>query len=166
MATEGAIAMRKVVYCPHTQRKLVEDTIARVLASFTRVSAGRTREQLDADNTLPSFAQLLASHLREFLVTFKHDTFAAEQEWRIVVPFSRDEHIEHLRFRNGRGLPVPYMRLHPRTPKPQLPILPIVEIVHGPTLHPGLTNKSLHLLLQSTDYDHVEVGGSRAPLRG
>ena len=165
MAIEGVVNLRKVIYSPERQRELVQKVIAGVLDAFAHVSAGKTREQLDGDHTFPSFAQILASHLREFLVTFKHDTFSDEKEWRIVLPFSRDDHIHFLRFRNSRGQAVPYMQLHPRTPTPDLPILPIVEVVHGPTLHPELAKKSLHLLLQSTDYDHVEVGGSRSPLR-
>ena len=58
-------------------------------------------------------------------------------------------------------------RVFPRTPTADMPLLPIVELVvsGGPTLHPELTTKSLNLLLQSTDYDHVEVKGSRVPLR-
>jgi hypothetical protein len=165
MAYEGLVALRRVVYDPVEQEQLVRGVIARTCAAFDLVAAGRTTAQLDADHTFPSFAQLLASHFKEFLVTFKHDTFSAEKEWRIFLPFSQDQHLGFVRFRGARGQAVPYMALHPRTPSPAMPLLPIVEVIHGPSLHPDLTKKSLNLLLQSTDYDHVEVGGSRSPLR-
>jgi hypothetical protein len=165
MATEGHVRLRRVIYEPSVQRTMVEDCIRRACDAFERVADGKSVADLDKDHTLPSFAQLLASHLSEFLVAFKHDAFAQEDEWRIVLPFARDAHSHFVRFREKSGMPVPYMALHPRTPRPGLPLLPIVEVVHGPTLHPGLTKKSLHLLLQANGYDHVEVGGSVAPLR-
>jgi hypothetical protein len=165
MAYEGLLALRRVIYDPVEQERLVRGVIQRICTAFDMVAAGKTTAQLDSDHTFPSFAQLLASHFREFLVTFKHDAFSAEKEWRIVLPFSQDQQLSFVRFRGDRGQAVPYMCLHPRTPTPAMSLLPIVEVVHGPTLHPELAKKSLHLLLQSTDYDHVEVGGSRAPLR-
>lgn len=165
MAYEGLVALRRVIYDYAQQKQLVTDTIDRICGAFERVAKNRTVADLDSDHTLPSFAQLLASHVREYLVAFKHDTFREEREWRIILPWSRDAHLHHVKFRANAGLATPYMALHPRTPSPETPLLPIVEVVHGPTLHPDLTKKSLHLLLQSTSYDHVEVDGSRAPLR-
>jgi hypothetical protein len=143
----------------------VKETIDRVCDEFEVVAQNKSEAELDSDHTLPSFAQLLASHLREYLVSFKHDTFEEEHEWRIILPWSRDAHLKFVNFRAARGHAVPYMALHPRTPTPEMPLLPIIDVVHGPTLHPELSKKSVHLLLQSSDYDHVEVDGSRAPLR-
>lgn len=165
MAYEGLVACRRVIYDPAEQKQLVKETIDRICNEFEAVANGKAVADLDGDHTLPSFAQLLASHLREYLVTFKHDTFQEEREWRIILPWSRDAHLQFVKFRGELGHAVPYMALHPRTPTPEMPLLPLVEVIHGPTLHPDLTKKSLHLLLQSTDYDHVEVDGSRAPLR-
>lgn len=165
MAYEGLIALRRVIYDREEQKKLVKETIDRICNKFETVAHGKSEADLDADHTLPSFAQLLASHLREYLVAFKHDTFQEEREWRIILPWSRDAHLKFVKFRGELGHAVPYMALHPRTPTPEMPLLPLIEVIHGPTLHPDLTKKSVHLMLQSSDYDHVEVDGSRAPLR-
>lgn len=165
MAHEGHVALRRVIYDRNEQKRLVKETIDRICSEFEKVAKDKSEAELDEDHTLPSFAQLLASHLSEFLVSFKHDTFEEEREWRIILPWSRDAHLKFVNFRASRGHAVPYMALHPRTPTPEMPLLPIIEVVHGPTLHPELTKKSVHLLLQKSDYDHVEVDGSRAPLR-
>jgi hypothetical protein len=165
MAAEGILGLRRVIYDPAEQEGLVRGVIERICVAFDKVRERNTIAQLDADHTFPSFAQLLASHLREFLVTFKHDAFSAEKEWRLVVPFNVEQYLPFVRFRSAYGQAVPYMGLHPRPPTPAMPLLPIVEVVHGPTLHPELSKKSLHMLLQAMDYDHVEVTGSRAPLR-
>jgi hypothetical protein len=165
MATEGLVALRRVVYSRQQKAELISGVLERLCSAFDRVSVGRSIAELDKEHVLPSFAQLLASHLTEFLVTFKHEAFEEEREWRIALPFARDQHIGFVQYRASAGFAVPYMQLHPRTPTPEMPLLPIVEIVHGPTLHPDLTKKSLHLFLQSVGYDHVEVSGSQTPLR-
>ena len=165
IAWPGPCGLRRVIYDPAVQQRLVRGTIQRACGAFAAIAARATRAELDASLTFPAFASLLANHLHEFEVTFKHDTFAAEKEWRFIIVAALDGIVPHVQFRTDRALPIPYLYTPLRVPVPNSPLLPIVRVVHGPTVHPDLTKKSLHMLLQSTDYDHVEVGGSRSSLR-
>lgn len=159
------IFVRRVIYDRDVQTRLVQSTIQKTCNLLDRLAHGRGVEQLDADKVLPAFATFLSDHLREFLFTFKHKAFAEENEWRVIFPFVRDHHITSLRFRESHGMMVPYIPFPLRPDEDEYPILPIVDVVHGPTLHPELAKKSLHLLLQQHGYDHVEVAGSEVPLR-
>ena len=65
MAYEGLVALRRVIYDPEQQHKLVSSTIARTCEALERFAQGKSIAQLSEDHTLPSFAMLLASYLRE-----------------------------------------------------------------------------------------------------
>jgi hypothetical protein len=100
-----------------------------------------------------------------FLYSFKHEAFAEENEWRAIFDFHRYQYASILKFRSNSGSIIPYIE-KPLWIVPQdNPPLPLVEVVYGPTLHPELTRKALHLLLGRSNYEFVEVIGSSAPLR-
>ncbi len=160
----GDILVRRVLYDPAKQRDILTTLTQQVLELCKKHSMGKTIKELDADNTLPAFSSFLSDHLREFLYSFKHNAFAEEKEWRLVFEFTRDKHVMDLKFRGNKGAPLPYVE-QPLDNDTELPSLPLVEVILGPTLHPELTKKSLHLLLEKNNYDHVEVRGSDTPLR-
>jgi len=160
----GDVLVRRVVYEPIRQRDLLTNLVQGVLKFLRRVSAGKGTTELDASRTLPAFSSFLTDHLREFLYTFKHEAFVGEDEWRLVVEFHRHSHMETLKFLGRNGISIPYVA-RALSREDGMPPLPLVEVLHGPTLQPKLTKKSLHLLLEKNDYDHVEVGGSSVPLR-
>lgn len=159
--------LRRVIYDTVTQERLLQTTISRSLALFRAVSAGRSTPELDADRTLPAFASFLASRLKEFACTFKHQGFTEEKEWRLIFrAFRSHDYVSALRFRED-DLSTPYIPISFRNAGPNPPpLLPILEVSHGPSVHTGLAKKSLLLLLEKSGYDHVEVSGSTTPLRG
>ena len=165
MVESGRFSVRRVIYEPDLQRSLVKRVIDETLKSLARIANNRSVAELDANTTLPAYSAFLSEHLREFLFTFKHETFAEENEWRLVYEFSRDENIKDLKFRGAKGFMVPYMELPLNPSKEGAPPLPLVEVVHGPTLHPKLTKKAIGLFLDRHNYDFVEVRGSNVPLR-
>jgi len=154
--------VRKVIYDVSVQEKLVNSVVEKTCQLLDKLGVGKTVADLDQSKLLPAMAAFLSEHL---LVTFKHPAFYEEQEWRVIVPFRPSEQVKSLLFRDSRGVLVPYLSLELDVPDKDLPILPVIEVVHGPTLHPDLTQKSLHFLLEQQGYDHVEVLGSTAPLR-
>ncbi len=158
--------LRRVVYGPAVQERLIRAAISKSRALFRDVSAGRSIKALDDDRALPAFASFLASRLKEFACTFKHQGFQEENEWRLIFrSFRSREYMPALRFREDR-LSTPYIPISLRNAGPNPPVLlPILEVRHGPSLHPGLAKKSLLLLLEKSGYDHVEVRGSTTPLR-
>lgn len=165
ISRSGKIQIRKVIYERNKQVALIENTVKKVLAFFDEAVGNRSIKDLDADQTLPAFASFLSDHLSEFLFCFKHEAFKEEDEWRAISRFNRTEQCKKLQFRGNQGFPVPYIESYLADAEHKMPKLPLVEIVHGPTLHPQLTKKALNLLLEKHDYEFVELRGSNAPLR-
>lgn len=164
LASDRSVSLRRVVYDVEQQTALVRSTLEQICAALDSATAGMTPEQ--GVRVRLAYSALLGYWLREFATAFKHPAFAEENEWRVVVPFNRATDMDSLRFRSSGPHLVPYVEYGGRLVSQELPLLPIVEVMHGPVLHGELAKKSLHLLLQSTGYDHVEVVGSGAPLRG
>jgi DUF2971 family protein len=158
--------LRRVIYEPAVQERMIQTVISRSRVLFREVSTGRSIKDLDDDRTLPAFASFLASRLKEFACTFKHPGFQEEKEWRLIFRgFRSREFMPALRFRED-SLSTPYIPISLRNAGPSPPaLLPILEVRHGPSIHPGLARKSLLLLLEKFGYDHVEVRGSSTPLR-
>eukprot|EP01093_Parvamoeba_rugata_P011324 TRINITY_DN310_c0_g1_i3.p1 TRINITY_DN310_c0_g1~~TRINITY_DN310_c0_g1_i3.p1 ORF type:complete len:363 (-),score=-2.43 TRINITY_DN310_c0_g1_i3:1353-2441(-) len=166
MANAGNIRVRKIVYDPELQKSFVQEIVNDTLCLLDRVAGGRSIKDLDRDeHTLPTFCAFLATHLTELLCSFKHCSFREEGEWRLIYDFQRDQDINELKFRLGNGFPVPYLEMPLSLQKEKMPNSPLVQIIHGPTLHPKLTQKSLALMLQRDGMEHVEVTGSESPLR-
>ena len=158
------LLVRRVLYDEQQQRELIINTLRAFSDLVNNISMRYTASEMDANNTLPALSGLLRSFLTEYSFTFKHPAFTEENEWRIIVPYDRCEWLDRILFRPSKSLLIPYtmMAFGDHVDKPRLPLL---EIVHGPTLHPELLKKSLHLLLEQQGYEHVEVRGSSAPLR-
>lgn len=159
------VFVRRAIYDENIQRRLIHSVITQMCKLLDESAPGKTIADLDSDNTLPAFSSLLRSHLADFCFAFKHAAFSEEQEWRVVVPFSKHENLNSLEFRDWKGILIPYLNSDLGAITNGLPQLPIVEIMHGPTLHPQLTKKSLELLLERHNLGHVEIYGSEAPLR-
>ncbi|RYU59696.1 DUF2971 domain-containing protein [Methylolobus aquaticus] len=162
----GRMDVRRIIYDGETQGALIKGAIDGACDALDMTIKHTLPDQQDPQDIITQFSNFLSDHLHQFMLTFKHRSFAEENEWRIVIPFSRDTDTDLLRFRSANGLPVPYIEsdLGKRN-GPKGIMLPLVEIVHGPTLHSELTKKSLHLMLQAYGYDHVDVSGSESPLR-
>lgn len=91
----GVMCFWKVAYQDDSKQKRV----LRVLDYWAKQQAP---PGLLADNA--------AATLRFFVPTFKHPRFAAEREWRLIFTPSATSDIRP-RFRVGRGLLVPYLKL-------------------------------------------------------
>ncbi|WP_395628094.1 DUF2971 domain-containing protein [Sphingorhabdus sp.] len=158
------LLVRRVLYNEQQQSELVRNTLREFRDLFKNICTRYTASEMDANKTLPALSSLLRSFMTEYSFTFKHPAFAEEKEWRIIVPYDRSEWLGRIRFRPSKSLLIPYtmMAFGDHVDKPHLPLL---QLVHGPTLHPELLKKSLHLLLEQKGYEHVEVRGSSAPLR-
>jgi hypothetical protein len=164
LASHDQPLLRRVVYDRPTQQELLRAAVREVCSLFRTVAGNRPTSELDGDRTLPAFASFLASRLREFVYTFKHDGFREEHEWRLILRGFHDQYLPFVRFRDGR-IPVPYVEIALQCSSAVTTILPIVEVRHGPTLQPELAEKSLRLMLERHGYEHVEVSGSQTPLR-
>ena len=159
------VQIRKVIYDSVVQNGYIKATVDSICELFDSVTGDKNIQGLDSTNTLPAFAAMLSQHLKEFLFTFKHSAFAEENEWRIIRPYTTHVDLKRLKFRQYNSVPVPYMELNYKDISPKMPILPIVQVTHGPVLNPQLTKKSLSLIMRQNGYDHAEINGSSTPLR-
>ncbi len=158
------ILVRRVLYDERQQNELIINTLREFRELIINISKKYTAQEMDKNKTLPALCGLFRSFMTEYSFTFKHPAFSEENEWRIIVPYDRSNWLGRILFRPSKSLLIPYtmMAFGDHVDKPSLPLL---ELVHGPTLHPELLKKSLHLLLEQQGYEHVEVRGSSAPLR-
>ena len=159
---QKGIYLRKVVYDIDTQESLVVSAIEQALALLEELTADQSVEE--ADNTIAAVGHVLSSHMPEYLHGFKDPSFAEEREWRLVCSFDPDTQMNELLFRTSAEMIIPYLALSLQTDT-DIPLLPISEIIQGPTSHTVLITKSLLLLLEKTAYDHVELRESTVPLR-
>jgi hypothetical protein len=138
------LQLRKIIYDENVQIKLAETTINKTLELFEEIANGESIQELDNNQTLPAFASFLHDHLSEYIFAFKHSAFAEENEVRLIFSFNKDKDLDKLRFRNFNSIPVPYIELK---------------------LGSDDKKKSLTLILEKNNYSHVEIFGSKVPLR-
>ena len=86
---------------------------------------------------------------------FKHPCFAHEKEWRIII--SGLGGMFQLHFRASLRTPIPYIKTV------KVPLLPIVSITIGPTLHQDLSHRSVQKLLYDKGYNNVVIKRSSLP---
>ena len=134
-----------------------------VAGAAPKVAAASTQTR---DSVLDDCARLMRRVLWFALVTFKDPTFTSEQEWRVISLLSRSASKEQVRLRASSNRLTPYVELDFKVSQ-SLPIgrIPIVEVRHGPTLHPGLAKSGLEFLLARHGYGEAGVDGSKIPLR-
>lgn len=162
---KAGFKLRRVLYDPAAQRALLASTFSRVLSVFEEIRAGRSVEDLDRDLILAPFAEFLNKHIVEYIYCFKHPSFYEENEWRIVIDFNREDHLNFVEFRQGQGRHIPYVKFNCQGEAGLAPDLPVVSVTIGPNFTPPLAKKSMHLMIERYGYEHVEILGTDAPLR-
>lgn len=163
------LCIRKVIYNPDDQRRLVETLLARTgellleLVQDEKLGPG--------GQALPVVVHFLEDHLAEYTFTFKNPAFQEEKEWRVVLPilpYEMDDVGRQTRFRNSGGMLVPFIPLNVGpSVGPNAGRLPLARIVFGPTVDPDLTGKAVTGLLRKHNFSlDVETVSSAIPLRG
>lgn len=165
LCTNPKVQLRKVIYQPNTQITLIRNVIDSVCETFEGVINAKAWTEKEVRELVITYQQTLLSHLREFVVTFKHKAFEEEDEWRLFYRMEYETELRKLRFRQFNGVPVPYIELEASDITKGMPILPIVKITHGPVLLPELTKDSCSLIMRKHEYSHAEIEGSTTPLR-
>lgn len=157
----------KVIYETSTQEALIGTLIEGMCTALDGIAGAHGDEA--AQDAISPFLEKFGLLATEPLLSFKNPMFAEEREWRIAYvsvlsPFRDD--LANVRFRVAGNQILPYVDLDLRSSLGVYSgLLPILEVVHGPTLNPSLTEKSLDLLLRKHNYHFVEVDGSSVPLR-
>jgi hypothetical protein len=168
LKAEPDFVLRRVFYTTELLAKLKDELITDTLP-HVEGDLARSTEGSDQQMVIGSYCHFFAQAVAEFLFCFKHPTFHEEKEWRavFVTPGAYDRRAsDRVKFRATPSAIVPYVELDLScSAGANADKLPITKIVHGPTLHPELTKKSLSQLLQHRDYHFVDVEGSSIPYR-
>jgi hypothetical protein len=109
------------------------------------------------------YAGLLAIDALRSASEFKHPCFKSECEWRVVTSPNPEDY-RNLFFRPSTRTVIPYVKI-PKVEQKDWK-LPIVSITIGPTLHQGLSARSVAALLLAKGYSikEVEIRSSELPL--
>lgn len=169
-------------YSRSAQEASIEKIIDTALAGFRKQLAGSTKLKQEGSGALVKLIAWIGdktaasvsgfsfwSTLAEIAPIFKHPSFEAEEEWRLIPESSLDFAKRMLRhmteqkdysyqskplepeFREGRHSLVPYVPISLRDAGDER--LPIVEIVVGPTRYPRLAENALKGYLKKLGYE-------------
>lgn len=167
LRSDVPLCVRKVIYDPDQQRRLVEATLTRTGELLLRLAP--EPEPANAEQVVPIIAHFLDDHLAEFTFIFKNPAFREEKEWRVILPilpYEVNDAWRHARFRNSGGMLVPFVSLKVGPAVgPNAGRLPLARIVLGPTVDPKLTKDAVDGLLRKYEFNRVEILSSAIPLR-
>ncbi len=91
---------------------------------------------------------MFAERFAQVAPLIKHQKFAEEKEWRLIIEASRD----NLFYRPGHSMLMPYSRISLReVPFPSQSV--INEIFIGPTSHPDLAQNALEGLCKFAEFN-------------
>jgi Protein of unknown function (DUF2971) len=147
-----------VLYGEGENRELVRSLITLVLDE----NSARPLPQMESsDRVGQPLGGNLVAYLNRYAPILKHNSFAGEQEWRIIsrpIYCSRDG----FGYRPGASTLIPYFRI-PLCTEQQA--FSVEEIVVGPTPHPHLSVRSVKSLLTRHDLEKTNVYSSETPYR-
>ena len=178
--------LSKVLYHQEQQVTLIRELVEEICGIL---AAADPSSVLENHALATNAVRALRIVLMDYLPCFKHPSFEAKREWRIVQNCDVYEEYEflpnydgykgknlgRLKFRPAAGTIAPYVDLEIQFgPPPFWGKLPIVSVMHGPTQHPALAKESLRMLLERYGHQVMVLGheagavrilGSDVPLR-
>jgi Protein of unknown function (DUF2971) len=163
----STLRLRRAMYDENVQVDFIKTTINETCDLLLRIVNAIIPYNVRAiRDVIARFCGFLWDALSEFLFCFKHPTFAEEKEWRLAYKTSDYTYVDLVKFRGSRGSIIPYIELDlSLTHQTETTRLPINNIIHGPTLNPLLTEKSLRLLLMNKCVPLPEISSSSVPFR-
>lgn len=106
----------------------------------------------------------LTTHISSSIVAFKNSAFKMESEIRIVIPYSAEKHFSGgLKFRESPLGLIPYVCTG--NMKGLTGLLPIREVIVGPSPRQELIGESIRIFLDHNGYSEVAVSMSSVPFR-
>lgn len=145
-----------VVYDPKEQRERVKAMLTRGLNRYLLALSGPKTE--DGQEVFDALGLLTVS-LSFCLAFFKHNSFKAEREWRIVVAKRPGDDVS-ISFHREHWYPTPYTVV--AFPDGSLPLR---EVTCGPAPESELALRSVEALVARSGYPQVSVRNSDIPLR-
>lgn len=151
----GLLRFWRVFYAAEKQDDIVQKAIDYFAPTSQYQPAGQSPDEC---------ARRAAEAIRFFIPTFKNSDFSEEKEWRLIFTPSSATTV-NLRFRVSRNMLVPYYSLKELAGTHGVPLLPIMSLRIGPSVHKQLNVESAGLLLAQSGYTNVPVLASDTPYR-
>ncbi len=136
------IILRKIIYDPVDQKKIVETFLDKYLDVL-----------LSEVNTIKSAEKLLIvahclSILQELMICMKHPTFSEESEWRLIYVRKSNNPSEEINFREKENILIPHFKINFYKGVNDDKYFPLNKIRFGPTLEAVRTKASIRLFLE------------------
>lgn len=140
------------------------DSLVRTVSVIYEEEDQRSQIQELLDRAVKKAAGYIHPDFAILICQRKHPAFKEEREVRLIT--AKEVGNKASKWRVTKGLITPYIELDlPRSEGPESGLLPIVEIVIGPTRHPDTVERSVRALLRQAGHRFVRVRRSEAPLR-
>lgn len=146
-----------------------------LLNAISKFSCEYKKDLAAGEVFFTSNASLWAQHLVEAMshafLTFKHTSFQAEDEIRVVAHFSQKEEFGGIKHRVRNGRIIPYLCSSSLYAEEFIKAggsrkLPLREVVVGPMAKQEITIQSIKVFLANMGYEDVTVRPSTVPYRG
>jgi hypothetical protein len=167
---DGDFYLVKLEYDEQDHRKVIRAGIRRTRAFFNRIIS-LNPPQSTRLGIMHRANVALAEYLMRVSLLAKDESFEDEQEWRLVVGYSRASGAADIKMldsachRISGGLVRPFLDFDFRYDGDDANrVLPLKKVWYGPTLRPKSTELSMRFLLNQKGYPTVVVEQSRVPL--
>lgn len=169
----SSLQLRKVVYDVSTQRKLIGEAIDKYCTALQAMVPLVSSKPGRLHEIVLDFSHSIGQIFYEYLYCFKHPSWKAEEEWRLVrriVPFRAASGVPdagELKFRDSKiGTPIPFVELDltDEDPIDFKRRMPLERIIVGPKIPFTLAENSLNQLLRKYHYDGVHIEQSESTL--
>jgi hypothetical protein len=162
-----AYELVSVEYDEALQRAILKAALRGFMTAVDSVLRSNSRLDLKVARPLAGLISTTALEILLKLLTFKSSFFHEEKEWRMVTLVSPKS--TAIRFRQQNGMFVPYVELHlmPASRSSRNAILPIEELVVGPSPNHELVVASTSQYLESAGWSPrwTAIRVSKAPFR-
>jgi len=142
--------LRRVLY-DREEQKRIAGTLINAICEICSTFPSLERDNPDKEDLWSSVASYVSKTLIDFAVSFKHEGFKEEKEWRLVRAIKREEVNENVvNFRINGGLVVPYVTTELiETSNNGANIFPVTGAVWGPSHDDNRARRSLELFVES-----------------
>lgn len=159
LGKRGEFSLVKCVYEQSEQEKLVNDGIDLAIQEWKKRNEPTHRV---GPIKIGVYAPLSLGALCSYLApVFKSPTFSEEEEWRLVLTQTDSSTLE---FRAGQSMITPYIEVKLLPQSKKLKLMPLSEVIIGPTPHPELARDAVTTLLESQGLE-AQVKLSDIPFR-
>jgi hypothetical protein len=150
--------LRKVIYEEIEQRNLVQQYINKIIAGAKKAFNTNHQDSYSILVRTTMMAMQAVNILYDMLITFKHNAFREEKEWRLIRVIRTDSEPENLQFREKNNYLIPYRptNIFNETDDKSLHF-PLSSVSFGPSLEPIRTRPAIELLLYNLAANNHQI---------